>query len=211
MKKFLLKFITVVFIVPPFLSAQEISKPFDWRFIPQENIGPISPGTTASELKMIFGEQNVVSDRIYIGEGFTEPGSVIFPNDEQKTLRILWKDSINQKYPQEVRISGSKTLWRTYKDITLGTSLKELELLNGKPFVLAGFAWDYEGAVISWKKGKLADRLSEIRLYLIPDIDVRTIYEKEYDSVMGDRDFQSSNKAMQKLNPKVCLIIFSFR
>lgn len=204
-------FLTLVCVVPSFLSAQDNPKPYDWRIIPRENIGPISSVSTASELKKIFGEENVESDRIYLGEGFTEPGTIIFPHDKEKTISILWKDSVHQQYPKEVRIIGSQSVWRIYHDITLGTTLKELEALNGKPFVLVGFAWDCEGAVMSWEKGKLTEPLSSISLNLTPDMDARSTHEQEYDSVMGDHNFPSSNGAMQILNPKVCLIRISFK
>lgn len=49
-----------------------------------------------------------------------------------------------------------------------GTSLKELQRLNGKPFRLFGFSWDYGGLVESWQKGRLVGLESKISLILSP-------------------------------------------
>ena len=39
--------------------------------------------------------------------------------------------------------------------MTLGTRLGRLTQLNGRPFTLSGFGWDYAGTVISWNGGRL--------------------------------------------------------
>ena len=77
---------------------------------------------------------------------------------------------------------------------TIGTSLDKLEAINSGPFSLTGFGWDYEGRTVSWQKGKLPKQL---QLDLKP---IKTVPDKAYDSVLGDRYFGSSFQGMKKLN-----------
>lgn len=157
-----------------------------------------------------------MSSDIAVGEGFTEPGTVLFPEDSDKTLFILWNGP-SRRGPKEIRIRGEKTIWKTNKGITLGTSLKKIEEINGKPFVLAGFGWDYEGTVIHCNGGELKELGTDLdagiqsrTLILQLNPDYRLRQSPEYGSVLGDRYFQSDHPAMKKLNPKVYEIIVSF-
>ena len=97
--------------------------------------------------------------------------------------------------------------------ISLGTSLKELEHLNGRPFRLAGFAWDYSGTVLSWDKGSLAEEFDGGNGRLLLRLDPRSdsdVPQAEQSQVMGDGDFSSDHPVMQKLNPRVYQVIWQF-
>lgn len=94
----------------------------------------------------------------------------------------------------------------------MGTSLKELERMNGRPFLLAGFAWDYSGTVTSWKKGALTKNF-ETDGHVILRLDSprsNAVAEAEYNEVLGDRDYPSNNSVMQKLNPRVYQVVWLF-
>lgn len=95
----------------------------------------------------------------------------------------------------------------------MGTSLKELEEINGKSFVLAGFEWDYSGAVFSWENGKLAklfgNKGERGALRLSPK-DFDKVPRKDSDAVAGDGEFSSKNEAMQRINPRVYFIYLDF-
>ena len=158
---------------------------------------------------------------VEVGEGEEEPGTVIFPNDPEKTAEILWKDS-SHGHIKEVRINGSKTNWRTEEGITLGTSLHELEKLNQGPVRMAGFDWDYTGTVIDCAHGELAFlginkgpmgiQGRTLVLRLEPgDYKSKNVLDEEYCAVVGDGDFISNSKdVMKKLNPTVYEIIAIF-
>jgi hypothetical protein len=98
-------------------------------------------------------------------------------------------------------------------NISLGTSLKDLEKLNGQPFHLAGFAWDYPGTVNSWDNGALAAELDGghgrilLQLGSPPRADITA---KELSKVAGDGNFSSQNPVMQKLNPRAYKITWEF-
>jgi len=125
-----------------------------WLIVPGAKVGPITAKTSEADLIQVYGKANVQSKDIEVGEGFTEPGTVINPDDPSKTIQIIWKDQNRRQFPDSIRISSEKkSLWRTTQGISIGTTLKELEMINGKPFSLAGYGWDYGGTVLSWEKG----------------------------------------------------------
>lgn len=184
-----------------------------YQIVPGVRVGRINARSSEAELKKIYGRKNVRSSRISLGEGEYEPGTVIFPNNPLKRIEILWKDARRKRSPKLVQLTGEKSVWQTPQGITLGTRLKDLERLNGRPFLLAGFGWDYEGTVISWENGKLAKvfgKENRLGLLRLSDRTGSRVSEKEMDSVRGDGNFPSDNRVMRKINPKVYQIIVEF-
>jgi hypothetical protein len=89
-----------------------------------------------------------------VGEGEVGPGTILFPSDPERSIEILWNDVGKKTDPTGVTIRGNKSRWKALHDISLGTTLKQLERLNGRPFHMAGYGWDYSGTVLSWDKGR---------------------------------------------------------
>jgi hypothetical protein len=161
------------------------------------------------DLQMGYGAQNVRRADIPIGEGETLPGSVIFPDDSTRRLEVLWHDRANHRYPAYAILRGEKSLWQLPHTVTLGTTLHELEEWNGRPFLLAGFGWDYAGVVLSWNGGALDSLLGQdTKLYLTPPSSERP--DSLYAQAMGDRPFSSSSHPMRAMNPKVYRIQVEF-
>ena len=189
----------------------------DWLIIPGERVGPITRTTSDTMLTEIFGAQNTEPAEVNLGEGFKAPGTVIYPSDAAKKLEVIWTDA-SRTIPKEIRLTGNSSDWRTEEGITLGTTLKELERLNGFPFRLAGFAFDYGGTITDCGLGRLImlgcneanSRIHErkLALRLTPNIELRG--NNEYRQVVGDRVFSSGHPAMQKLNPMVYQLILHF-
>lgn len=181
----------------------------DWTLVPGLRAGPITEKTSESDLRTIFGEANVVSSDIGVGEGFTEPGTILFPDDPGKRAEILWVRGDRTKI-KILRITEKGTVWKTDRGVTIGTSLSTLRRINERPLTLLGFAWDYGGSIVDCNGGVLkelgtqADRGSAGRTLILrvsPGPEWRGT--REYGSVKGDRDFSSDNPAMKKMNPTV--------
>ena len=182
-----------------------------WLIVPGVRVGAIT--RTASELDLIraYGHGNVRTGDIELGEGVRERGTVVFPDEPIKRAAVLWKDLSNNQMPERIQITGSKTLWKTAQGITLGTSLRELERLNGRPFVLTGFGWDYGGTIISWERGALARAFAtggRIILRLRPP---SGLTQGALRPVTGDREFRSNHVTMQRLNPRIYQMIIEFK
>jgi hypothetical protein len=167
---------------------------------------------TRQDLVRIYGAPNVIDQDVDTGEGETELGTVVFPKDSERSIEILWQDPEKKTLPASAQIEGAKSLWKTVHNISLGTSLRDLERLNGRPFKLAGFGWDYSGTVTSWENGALAAELDggHGRVILRLDSSTPQAADKDVAQVVGDRDFSSHHPVMQKLNPTAYQIIWVF-
>jgi len=172
------------------------------------------PNTSVEALRERFGAKNLTSADIDVGEGMHESGTKLFADAPHESVEMLWKDSINSRNLRMVRVRGEVSAWRTVHGLTLGTDLKTLEKINGVPFTLAGFDWDYSGTVTSWAGGLLADPLGVCRMTVRlapkpPNQDPVT--SQWHDQVIGDLDFSSNHPAMQELNPRIYSIEFYYR
>jgi hypothetical protein len=180
----------------------------DWQVNPRQGSGPLTPGSSEVELRERYGPAVVESIRVELGEGETTPGTVLYPGDSLRRAEIIWQDTVGRRRPSRVILRGNQSKWQVGPQISLGTSLKELERVNGKAFTLAGFGWDYAGVVIDWQRGRLDSTLAGIKLYLNPAPAQQE--SPAYAQVLGDRDYSSALPAMQQLNPKVRQIFVDF-
>jgi len=178
-----------------------------YLIVPNLRVGAITPRTSESELQRVYGRRNVRRAKVEIGEGERQSGAVIYPDDPAKTIEVIWKDVHRRRHPERIQLTGKQSVWRTRQGISLGTSLKELERINGRPFVLMGFGWDYAGTVVSWNGGELEKEFEKGgRITLRLD---GSNHEEE-GKVAGEQDFSSHHRVMQRINPKVYQIIVTF-
>ena len=179
----------------------------EWLITPAAS-GPFSTGTSEADLRRRHGSSVVEHTRIDLGEGETAPGTVIYPADSLRRAEIIWQDTVARRRPGRIILRGTQSKWQVSQGISLGTSLQELEHLNGRPFTLAGFGWDYAGVITDWNGGALDTELSRVKLYLDPGA---AQYESApYSQVLGDRDYSSSLTAMQQLDPRVSQIFIDY-
>ena len=164
-----------------------------------------SPDTTPASLAAVFGEANVVSAELHIGEGRFETGTVIF-NDTEDRIEVTWRPRIPRS-PDTVRIRGERSSWETPHGLALGLDLRSIEAINGGPFQLHGFGWDNGGTVRSWEGGRLEEWLGSpcrVRARLSPDFSRDDPeFVRAADQVLGEARFSSEHPAMQLLNPTI--------
>jgi hypothetical protein len=176
-----------------------------FQIIPGRSAGPVTAASREADLKLRYGAEAI---RIELGEGETAPGTVLFARDSLLRAEIVWHDTVSRSRPARLILRGSRSRWTVGPGISLGTSLQELERINGRPFTLAGFGWDYAGVITEWGGGTLDSALAGVRLYLDPG---PAQYESsDYSQVLGDRDYSSSLPPMQRLNPRVAQIFADF-
>jgi len=190
--------------------SPETSASGNWVILPGGGTGgAITAKSSETDLIRMYGSENVAAQDVDLGEGETEPGTELFSNDSARRVDILWKDPTGKRSPKRIQVSGAKSRWRTLHGITLGTTLKQLEQINRKPFRLAGFAFDYSGTIMSWNQGALEQELDSpgrVILRLEPSQD--QWQHPDYKSVLGDASFSSGHPAMQRLNPFVYQLIW---
>ena len=128
-----------------------------WLILASGEKGVINLHTTRKDLVRMYGAANVVDQDVDIGEGEMQSGTFLFPKDPQRQIEILWKDPDNKTAPESAHIWGKKSFWHGAHGITLGTSVSELERLNGRPFrfALTNDGTDMAEERISWQGGRL--------------------------------------------------------
>ncbi|MEL6851510.1 MAG: hypothetical protein AAFP92_23515, partial [Bacteroidota bacterium] len=119
-----------------------------------ERVDLITPEITEADLRTLYGEASVTTKQIHWAEGTFERGSILYEGSSQE-VAIFWEDTLKLARPAMVRITRNDGPFITPDKIKIGTSLQELQALNGKAFKLWGLAWDFGGYVISWEGGEL--------------------------------------------------------
>jgi hypothetical protein len=202
--------ITLLLFTATLLCAQTNVPTADNLIVPGLRVGPVNRMSTELSLLRSMGKV-ATKDDVGIGEGICQPGLVIYKDDPTRRLALVWNNNA-PAHPAFVWIcyeqSGAQCRWHTAGGIGFGTTLKELERRNGKPFEMTGFGWDYGGNIVSFKGGRLARELTGLLLTLEPRIDKGGEYspkitQEEGLAVQGDKFISSSEPVMQKLNPYV--------
>ncbi len=189
------------------------SEPDLWLIVTRGGNGPLNLHTTHEDLVRTFGLANVVEqDGIEGLSGEMVYETVLFPRDPERTIEIRWRDADKKTVPDSMTIRGGKSRWKAEHGISLGTSLNELERVNGRPFRLTGFCCDSSGTVTSWDKGLLEEDLQAHGRVVIrlSEAAVTKLTGKESREVAGDGEFSSRHPVMQKINPKVYEIVWAF-
>ncbi len=173
----------------------------DFTIVPGQRVGGIKATSTEADIKALYGDDNVEYRSVYIGEGESQPGIAVFPNTDNE-LEIVWDIAAATGNPEFIRISKEHTEWHTVEGVTVGTALEELEKINGKPFQLYGFGWDYGGLVSDWMGGRLNSHL----IIALEPAD----WEKVGPEVSGDVTFSSNGTEVRELGAKVASMVVTF-
>ena len=132
------------------------------EFEPGKRLGAVTATTDETQLKMLFGEANVIRRDWQGPEGESTPAIVVFA-DTPDEFWVLWRD-IAFTVPDRIMIVGGN--WRTVEGLHVGSDFASLRELNGGDFDFAGFDWDYGGVVMSWRTGLLAQYAGKLAVHL---------------------------------------------
>lgn len=178
--------------------AAEAPNPIqDTVVIPGERVGPVTSDTSRAELGEMFGEEVLIDQEIGVGEGFTEPGTVVDLDDGQQ-FSIIWQDEARS---QPLMAKDFGPAWRTPEGLGVGTSLEALQKALGQ-FQLYGFGWDYEGTLVL-ENSDLDSYHGDLFLRVRPDSKAIADHDSAYKALMGDGVFASDNPNLMALQPQV--------
>lgn len=197
-------FLPIAFIFITGAPDAQAAQNDNFLIVPGERVGAITGDATEDSLRAIYGDDRVESVLVARGEGFVCKGSrVIFDNGE--FLEVTWLDTESKASPDSIYVKGES--WRTGDGIGLGINLQEIEKINGKPFRLLGFEWDYGGTITSWEGGNLEGQPGEMWIALTPDQEAyQQTSGNEAGQVAGDSEFLSDHPVMRKLNPRLTFL-----
>ena len=169
----------------------------DTIVIPGERVGPITRATTREDLASLFGEDRLSDEPVHVGEGFTEPGTVVDLGPEQ-SFTVIWEDS-DRTRPGVIRDFGPA--WETPEGIGVGVSFNELKTILGS-FQLYGLGWDCSGALVLEGSG-LAEYNRKLVLRVSADQEAIEENLKAYYAVANDTLFPSDDPNLDLLDLKV--------
>lgn len=156
-----------------------------------KRVGLIKPGMTAAQIETAYGAANVHHEDIPGAEGETIPGARLFA-DTERELEIIWDpENEKKKVVFDVRVVGAD--WKFENGLKVGMTIEEVEKINGKPFKVAGFSWDY-GGYANFEGGKLAAKVS---------IRFNPSTEEIPEYLVGDKELSSTDKKLRAAKPVV--------
>ena len=127
----------------------------DWLCLPFERVGPILASAKEEDLLQLFGAEQVQRRTIYVAEGTEKRDvSVIYPYSANEVI-LFWRDNQYGQRLSRAWVKKEDSSWKTAENITVGTPLAELNRLNGQPFRIVGFGWDYGGYIPVRQEGTL--------------------------------------------------------
>jgi len=161
------------------------SDDIDLAIVIGERVGAITADTTREKLAGLYGAENLSDTDYPIGEGETVPGTIIFPGTSREAT-VLWKQDEPGRKIDRVVVGGGA--WLLPEGIRPDDELAEVEEINGGPFMIYGFGWDYGG--VGYFKGGRLDR--KVQLWFRPSVEDGP----DYQAVLGDSLFNSADPAM---------------
>jgi hypothetical protein len=187
-------------------EAAPPEKQEDFTLVPGQRIGLITAENSSRQAVLNAYGADAKVDSVYLGEGFFAEGVVLYPDDPKRRVEFYWDPEVDSLHPY-ITIRGMRpdeggTAWKTDSGITIGTPIAEVERINGKPFSLSGFGWDYGGRVTDWNGGKLTG------LGLGFDLPDNQDYSNE---IMGERALSSDDPNVRKSNPVVSMLMLDFQ
>ena len=169
--------------------------PGQFRDKPAQKRDPrVSCRTSREQLTEHFGEDALEDADIDVGEGITQPGTVVAAGTPH-AQEVVWKDA-ERTLPERITVRGDGI--RDPQGLGLGTTLAELEESIG-PFQLTGFGWDYGGTVFL-EGTRLAKMQDRVFFRLQPGDTDSEAAKAALDVVAGDALFSSSDQHVKALD-----------
>ncbi len=167
---------------------------------PGIGFGDFTDELAKADMMLLLGKNRVMSRPFYLGEGESAPGLVLYPDSPEEVEVLLDEDG----FPIMYRIQEEGSEWATAAGLKVGSSLADLEKINGQPFKLTGFDWDYGGTVTNWNGGTFANK--DFMVTLGYDMDATQFAEEDIPQLMGDQEMMSTLPALRRYPFKVITI-----
>jgi hypothetical protein len=151
---------------------------------------PFTGGASEASLRAFEPGAPAVRETLNGPEGIEYSALVIYPDDPTRRLEVMLDGAGGGSL--DAAASGSPTVWSLPGGVTVGTTLAQLEAINGGPFAFSGLGWDYGGGVTDWKGGRLGQspKGCVLRVQLTSPDDGALPVE-----VLGDQIIQSDSPA----------------
>ncbi len=154
--------------------------------------GVFAKDATLADIEAEFGKQNVVTGEVPGPEGTTMIATTIYPDDPERTMQVRWWDEENVTGLAGVTLAPADT---GPGGVKIGMPIEEVQAINGEPFELFGFFWDYSGFA-AFDSGALSDLPGDcvLNLRLAPTIE--DLSQDEMNAISGDSEYASDMPEM---------------
>jgi len=167
--------------------------------------GAFAIDSSEARLVDIYGAENVRTGIVPGPEGTEMLATEVYPDSPKRRLQFVWWDEEARtdlsyvELPPKLSGPGGPRY---------GMSVAEVEALNGAPFTLSGFGWDYGGHA-GFDTGALSDLPGgcAVGVTFSPDSYPEGL---DVDEIIGDRPVQSTNPLLEQVNARVDLVFISY-
>lgn len=168
--------------------------------------GVFGPDSSEALLIKTYGANNVVTAETDGIDNSTILTSTVFPDDPERVLTFTWWDEAKRTGLNYVDLPPSIT---GPAGVRVGMTVAEVQGINGAPFTIGGFWWDYGGyAEIDTGKLANADDGCFTSLRFAPaDKDYGDL---DISSVSGERSIPSSDPLLAKIDARVQVLSISY-
>ena len=164
-------------------------------------------GIDSSEARLIelYGADNVVTGTVPGPEGTEMLATTVFPDDPKRTLQFVWWNEEKLSDPSYIELPAKLA---APGGVHIGQSLAEVEALNGEPFTLLGFGWDYGGSA-GFETGALSDLPGDCLL------SVRFEYGESPEGLdtlpaMGDKELSSDDPLLAQMQVRLYAVSIGY-
>ena len=161
--------------------------------------GPFAQDATLTDIEAAFGKANVVTGDVPGPEGTTLVATTVFGNDADKAFTVYWWDEDKHEHLSGFTVPASRV---APGGVALGMGIADVEALNGAPFTLTGFFWDYGGSA-GFESGKLAELPGGCLLNLRFSPTLDPLPEDLSNAISGDRELRSDMTEVLAAKPVV--------
>lgn len=159
--------------------------------------------TSEARFAESYGRANVVTGEVPGPEGEPMLVTTVFPGTARE-FRVWWYDEINLKELAYASVPAGDV---SPGGLSLGMGIAEVEALNGEPFELTGFYWDYGGS--GWfQKGRLADLPGGCVLSFTFGPTAPLPESVDDDAIVGDKLIRSDLPILRQAKPVLEEILF---
>ena len=168
--------------------------------------GPFARDANKASLVKEFGKKYVRDETFDGPEGSTFQATVVHPDDPAERLVVIWWDEAEKANPSTIIIEKDST-WKAPGGVRLGATVEDITDLNGAPFEISGFGWDYGGSA-GFTEGRLAEA-PNCSIGLTFDLGEQAL-GPEFDAIMGDRQISSEDPLIRQAAPTVTRISLGY-
>ena len=167
---------------------------------------PMRRDTNLADIQNLYGTGNVVTGEVPGAEGETMIATTVFPGDDEHGFVVYWADEEKREKLSAISVARADT---APGGVRVGMTIKEVEALNGAPFSLWGFYWDYGGAA-RFESGRLAELPGGCMLSVQFTPGVDPANDTIAEAISGDIELRSDMQELALVAPVVSDITIAY-